>query len=169
MPQFDTAFFSSLLFWEVVSFAILLFVLYKYAFPPILGTLEARERKIRETLEQAERQRADAERRLREYETKLRAASEEANAMVAEAKTRAQRVLEENEQRMLADAERIKADATREIDHERRRALSEIRQQAVDLALLAAEKLVERSLTDQDHRRLAEEALSAVARDHGRS
>ena len=168
MPQFDTAFFSSLLFWEVVSFAILLFVLYKYAFPPILETLEARERKIRETLEQAERQRADAERRLREYETKLRAASDEANAMVAEAKTRAQRVLEENEQRMLADAERIKADAMREIDHERRRALSEIRQQAVDLALLAAEKLVERSLTDQDHRRLAEEVLSAVARDHGR-
>ena len=168
MPQFDTAFFSSLLFWEVVSFAILLFVLYKYAFPPILETLEARERKIRETLEQAERQRTDAERRLREYGAKLRAASEEANAMVAEAKTRAQRVLEENEQRMLADAERIKADATREIDHERRRALSEIRQQAVDLALLAAEKLVERSLTDQDHRRLAEEVLSAVARDHGR-
>ena len=169
MPQFDTAFFSSLRFWGVVSFAILLFVLYKYAFPPILETLEARERKIRETLEQAERQRADAERRLREYETKLRAASEEASAMVAEARTRAQRVLEENEQRMLADAERIKADAMREIDHERRRALSEIRQQAVDLALLAAEKLVERSLTDQDHRRLAEEALSAVARDHGRS
>ena len=55
MPQFESHFFSSLIFWEVISFAILFAVLYKFAFPPILEMLETREHKIRESLEQAER------------------------------------------------------------------------------------------------------------------
>ena len=54
MPQFESHFFSSLIFWEVVSFAILLFVLYKFAFPGILSALEEREKKIKDSLDQAE-------------------------------------------------------------------------------------------------------------------
>lgn len=166
MPQFESHFFSSLIFWEVVSFGILLWVLYKFAFPPILKILEERERKIRESLEQAERHRSEAERKLQEYEAKLNAASREAEAVMAQAKERAQRLLEENEQRLTADAERIKAETAREIEHERRKAVQEIRAQTTDLALLVAEKVVGRSLNDQDHRRLADEALEAVAETH---
>jgi F-type H+-transporting ATPase subunit b len=166
MPQFESHFFSSLIFWEIVSFGILLWVLYKYAFPPILETLDLRERKIRESLEQAERHRIEAERRMQEYETKLAAASREAEAVLTQAKERAQRLLDENEQRLVAEADRVKADATREIDQERRKAIQEIRSQATDLALLVAEKVIERSLTDADHRRLADEALAAVAKNY---
>ena len=162
MPQFESHFFSSLIFWEVVSFAILFFVLYKYAFPPILETLEARERKIKESLDQAERSRAEAERKLRDYEAKLQAASKEAEALLAAAKDRAQRLMEENEQRMMTEAERIKGDATREIDQERRRAVQEIRAQTTDLALAVAEKVIGRALNEADHRRLADDALRAV-------
>jgi len=120
MPQFDSHFFSSLIFWEVVSFATLFFVLYKFAFPPILEALEARERKIKDSLDQAERNRAEAERKLRDYEAKLQAASKEAEALLSAAKERVQRLMEEHEQRMTAEAERIKGEATREIDQERR-------------------------------------------------
>ncbi|MBM4132599.1 MAG: F0F1 ATP synthase subunit B [Nitrospira sp.] len=164
MPQFESHFFSSLMFWEVVSFAILLWILAKYAFPPILETLEARERKIRESLEQADRHRAEAERKMQEYEAKLAAASKEAEALFVAARERAQRVQEENEQRLQADAERIKGDAQREIDAERRKAIQDIRNQTTDLALLVAEKVVGRSLNDADHRRLADEALAAAAK-----
>jgi F-type H+-transporting ATPase subunit b len=80
------------------------------------------------------------------------------------AKERAQRVMEENEQRLIAEADRIKGDATREIDHERRKAIQEIRTQTTDLALMVAEKVVQRSLTDADHRRLADEALDALSK-----
>jgi len=166
MPQFESHFFSSLIFWEVVSFGILLWVLYKFAFPPILKILEERERKIRESLEQAERHRSEAERKLQEYEAKLNAASRDAEAVMAQAKERAQRLLEENEQRLAADAARIKGDTAREIEHERRKAIQEIRAQTTDLALLVAEKVVGRTLNDQDHRRLADEALEAVAETH---
>jgi F-type H+-transporting ATPase subunit b len=168
MPQFESHFFSSLIFWEIVSFGILLWVLYKYAFPPILETLDLRERKIRESLEQAERHRLEAERRMQEYETKLAAASREAEAVLTQAKERAQRLLDENEQRLVAEADRVKADATREIDQERRKAIQEIRSQATDLALLVAEKVIERRLTDADDRRLADEALAAVAKSYQR-
>jgi F-type H+-transporting ATPase subunit b len=166
MPQFESHFFSSLIFWEIVSFGILLWVLYKYAFPPLLETLETRERKIRESLEQAERLRVEAERRMQEYEAKLTVASRDAEAVLIQAKERAQRLLDENEQRLVAEAERVKADAAREIDQERRKAIQEIRNQATDLALLVAEKVVERSLTDADHRRFADEALAAVAKTY---
>lgn len=162
MPQFDSHFFSSLIFWEVVSFATLFYVLYKFAFPPLLEALEARERKIKESLDQAERHRAEAERKLRDYEAKLQAASKEAEALLTQAKDRAQRLLEENEQRMTAEAERIKGDATREIEHERRRAIQDIREHTTDLALAVAEKVVGRAFNDGDHRRLADEALRAV-------
>jgi F-type H+-transporting ATPase subunit b len=167
MPQFDTHFFSSLIFWEFISFGILFWVLWKYAFPPILQTLEERERKIKESLEQADRHRAEAEQKMQEYEAKLKTASREAETMLAAAKERAQRIMEENEQRLRTETQRSKEDATREIEQERRRAIQDIRNQTTEMALLVAEKVVGRSLNDADHKRMADEALSAVAESEG--
>ncbi len=163
MPQFDTHFFSSLIFWEFISFGILFWVLWKFAFPPILQTLDERERKIKESLEQADRHRAEAEQKMQEYEAKLKTASKEAETMLAAAKERAQRIMEENEQRLRTETQRSKEDATREIEQERRRAIQDIRNQTTEMALLVAEKVVGRSLNDADHKRMADEALASVA------
>ena len=168
MPQFESHFFSSLIFWEVLSFGILLFVLYKFAFPGIMSALEEREKKIRDSLDQAERHRSEAERKLKEYEAKLHSASKEAEVILAAAKERAQRLMEENEQRMRSEAERIKGDATREIDHERRKAIQDIRAQTTELALMVAEKVVQRSLNEADHRKFADEALEALSKSYQR-
>ena len=165
MPQFDTQFFSSLIFWELVSFGILAWILYKFAFPPIVDALETRERKIRDSIDQAEQNRLTAEQRLQAYEAKLSGAAQEAEAIVAEAKAKAQRLLEENEQRLRADSQRIQAETAQEIERERRKALQDIRGEAADMALLVAEKVLTRTLSDDDHRRLAQEALHAVASD----
>ncbi len=169
MPQFDTHFFSSLIFWEIISFAILLFILAKYAFPPILHTLDERERKIRESIESAERRSAEAERRMAEYEAKMKASQKEAEEMIAQAKARAQQMKEDNERQLSADAERIKAPAAREIEQERRKALDDVRRYVGELALQVAGKVLERSLTDADHKRLADESLAAVAKDYEKS
>ena len=166
MPQFESSFFSSLIFWEILSFGILFFVLYKFAFPGILSVLEEREKKIKDSLDQAERHRAESERALKTYEAKLSAAAKEAEAILAAAQERAQRLLDENEQRMSTEAERIKGEAMREIDHERRKAIQDIRNQTTELALMVAEKVVQRSLTDADHRKFADEALSALSKSH---
>jgi F-type H+-transporting ATPase subunit b len=100
MPQFESHFFSSLIFWEVVSFGILLFVLYKFAFPGILSALEERERKIKDSLDQAEMHRSAAERKLG-YEAKLEGASREAEGILLAAKERAA-CHGRNEQRLIA-------------------------------------------------------------------
>jgi F-type H+-transporting ATPase subunit b len=163
MPQFDSHFFSSLIFWELLSFGILLWVLYKYALPPILDTLETRERKIRESLDQAEQNRLAAERKLKEYDAKLQVAGKEVEMILAEAKQQAQRLLDENEQRLRAESQRIKEETTQDIDRERRKAIQDIKTQSAELALMIAEKVIGRSLSDNDHRRYAEEALAAVA------
>ncbi|HEY6260074.1 MAG TPA: F0F1 ATP synthase subunit B [Nitrospiraceae bacterium] len=168
MPQFESDFFSSLIFWEVISFGILLFVLYKYAFPGILSALEEREKRIKDSLDQAEHHRSEAERKLKEYEAKLNSAAKEAEGVLAAAKERAQRLMEENEQRMTTEAERIRGDATREIDHERRKAIQDIRSHTTDLALLVAEKVVQRSLNEADHRKFADEALEALSKSYQR-
>ena len=169
MPQFDSQFFSSLIFWELVSFGILLWVLSKFALPPILEALEVRERKIRESIDQAEQNRANAAQSLQEYEAKLRGAAQEAESIVAEARNKAQRLLEENEQRLRTESERIKTETSQEIERERRKALQNIRGEAADLALLVAEKVLVRSLSDDDNRRLAKEALQSVSSDQSAS
>ena len=163
MPQFDSHFFSSLIFWELISFGILLWVLYKFALPPILETLETRERKIRESLESAEQNRVAAEQKLQEYEAKLQAAAKEAEALMLEAKQKAQRILDENEQRLRADSQRIQEQASQDIERERRKAVEDIKGQTADLVILVAEKVIGRSLSDDDHRRFAQEALSEVS------
>ena len=163
MPQFDTHFFSSLIFWELISFGILLWVLYKFALPPILETLETRERKIRDSLDQAEQNRAEAEGKLKEYEAKLQVAAKEAEGILAEAKNKAQRLLDENEQRLRAESQRIKEETTQEIDRERRKPVQEIKGQTADLAILVAQKVIGRSLSEDDHRRFAQEALEEIA------
>jgi F-type H+-transporting ATPase subunit b len=168
MPQFESHFFSSLIFWEILSFAILFFVLYKYAFPGILSALEEREKKIKDSLDEAERHRSEAEQKLKEYEAKLNTAAKEAEGILAATKERAQRLMEENEQRMTAEAERIRGDATREIDQERRKAIQDIRAQTTDLALMVAEKVVQRSLNEADHRKFADEALEALSKSYQR-
>jgi F-type H+-transporting ATPase subunit b len=168
MPQFESHFFSSLIFWEILSFAILFFVLYNYSFPGILSALEEREKKIKDSLDEAERHRSEAEQKLKEYEAKLNTAAKEAEGIMAATKERAQRLMEENEQRMTAEAERIRGDATREIDQERRKAIQDIRAQTTDLALMVAEKVVQRSLNEADHRKFADEALEALSKSYQR-
>ena len=168
MPQFESHFFSSLIFWELLSFGILFFLLYKYAFPSMLGMLEEREKKIKDSLDQAERHRSEAERKLREYEAKLATAAKDLKALLAQAKERAQRLMEENEQRMTVDAERIKGDATREIEQERRKAIQDIRFADDRSGVNGGGKSRAAHLTEADHKRFADEALEALSKSHQR-
>ena len=166
MPQFDTSFLSALIFWSVVSFGILLVLLYKYAFPVILNVLETREKRIRDNIEQAERIREEAEQLLAEYQSKLAAAQQEAHTLLEQARQRAQQLLEENEKRLDRETEKMLQEAKQEIERERLNAIKELREQVVDLVLQATEKILRRDITDQDHRRLVQEALTKIGEHH---
>ncbi|HEY4486008.1 MAG TPA: F0F1 ATP synthase subunit B [Nitrospiria bacterium] len=166
MPQFDTTFLASLVFWSVISFGILLFLLKRFALPGILEMLEAREKKIKDSLDQADRARQEAQQILAQYEAKLKSAHQEAQAVLESARRQAQQLLEENQKRMEQETQRLLTEARSEIDRDRQQALRDVQRAAVDLTLQAAEKLLGRTLTDADHRRMVEEAVQEVAQHY---
>ncbi|HTN43178.1 MAG TPA: F0F1 ATP synthase subunit B [Nitrospiria bacterium] len=162
MPQFDTHFLSPLLFWSIVSFGILLYLLKRFALPGVLEMLELREKKIKDSLDQADRLKQEAHQLLSQYEAKLKSVHEEGRAILEKARMQAQHQLEENERRMEQETQRMLAEARSEIQRDQQQALQEIQRTAVDLTLLAAEKVLARSLTDADHRRLVDEAVREI-------
>ena len=164
MPQFDVRFFQPLLFWSFVSFGILFFVLYKYGFPAILEMLETREKKIKDSLDHAEKLQKEAKALMADYETRIKASRQEAEAILEKARARSQQILEESEKRSRQEAERALASTREEMEREKIKLLKEIRVVTVDLVLLAAEKVLQRSLREEDHKRLIEESVEAAAR-----
>lgn len=149
--------------WTILTFVVVLLVLRRFAWKPILGAMEARERGIQQLLDDADKARADAEKLLQEYRRQLAEARGEAQRILGEGKSAAERVREEMLERARAEAEAIVTRAGGEIDLERRKALAEIRERAVDLAIGAAGKVIEESLDDERHRRIAEDYLREIA------
>ncbi|HEV2130712.1 MAG TPA: F0F1 ATP synthase subunit B [Longimicrobiaceae bacterium] len=155
---------GGLMFWTLVVFIVVLTGLYKFAYPAILGAVEAREQRIRELLAAAARDREEAqallEQQRREHE-ELRAQAQE---IFAEARASGERTRAD----LLAEARREQEEmlerARREIQAETERALDAVRREAVELAIAAAEKLVQRNLDDEQNRRLVRDFLGEAER-----
>lgn len=144
-------------FWTVLIFVVLLLVLYRFAYPHILGAVEAREQRIDEAIRAAEENRAEAERLLEEQRKELADARHQAQEVMAEGRQAADRIREDMLSHARAEQEQILTRARREIEQERKRAVEALRHEAVELSIAAASKLVERNLnTDQDHRLVRE-------------
>jgi F-type H+-transporting ATPase subunit b len=162
MPQFDTSFLFSLVFWSVVSFGILLIILYKYGLPPILGLLEEREQRIKTDLDRAEQARREAEAKLADYELRLKQAQAEAQSILEEARLEAQRQAEESQKRSEQQAAAMIRDAQDEMAREGGRLRDALRAETVGLVMAVAEQILARRLTADDDRRLIDEALTAA-------
>ena len=147
-------------FWTLVIFLLLLFVLAKFAFPPILWYAAAREKRIQESLDEAKRTRAEAESLLAQQRQELAAAKHEALQLVAEARLGADKVRDEMLTRARTEQSEILARAKDEIGRERDLAIESVRREAVDLTIAAASKLIERRLGGEEDRRLVTDYLS---------
>jgi F-type H+-transporting ATPase subunit b len=151
-----------LAFWTILTFLVVLFVLRRYAWKPILDAMEARERGIKKLIDDAEQARAEAEELLQQYRRQLAEARAEGARILAEGKSAAERLREEMLARARTEAEAVVTRAGHEIDLERLKALTEIKEQAVDLAIAAASKVIDAELDGARHRRLVEDYLREV-------
>ena len=149
-------------FWTLIIFAILFFVLLKFAFPPILGYAAAREQRIQAAIDDAARQRAETEKLLEEQRVLLASARGEAQGVIAEAQKTAERLRKEAVEKTRVEQEEMLARAKREIEDERVRVVDSLRREAVDIAMAAASKLVEKRLDTQEDRRIVTEFLAHV-------
>jgi F-type H+-transporting ATPase subunit b len=150
---------SGLIFWTILVFGVLLVVLWRLGWPALLKSVEERERRIQQQLDEAERARAEAARLLEEHKRAIAAARNEAQEMVAKARA----VAEKERATLLAKAreeyEQLLERARKEIGAEKEKAILELRREAVDLSIAAASKLIEAKLDTEANRRLVMEYL----------
>jgi F-type H+-transporting ATPase subunit b len=151
-----------LMIWTLLVFLAAFLVLRKLAWPQITAALDKRQHAIEESIDTAERTRAEARELLEEYRERLREARSQADDIVARA-----RKAGEVQEREATEAARVKRDemmeqTRRDIEAETRRAIQEIRGEVADLTVLATEKVTRKTLDADDQRRLVEEALGEL-------
>lgn len=151
-----------LMIWTLVVFFVTLFLLRKYAFPPIQAALEKRQHMIEESIDSANRVKQEADEILAEYRERLKEARVQAEEIVA----RARKNGEAAERQALEEAKGLREEqleqARKDIQAETARALQEIRKEVADLTVAATERVTRKTLTEDDQRRLVEEALSEL-------
>src|SRR3954449_12682275 len=149
-----------LMIWTLIAFGVAMFLLRKLANPRIQTALEKRARAVAESIDAAERTRTEADRILQEYRERLREAREQSDEIVSRARKAADRTQDEARIHAKETREEMLSDARRDIEQETRRAIGQIRREVADLTVIATEKVARKTLDDDDHRRLIDEALS---------
>ena len=145
-----------------VNFLILLLLLQRLLYKPVVAKMEERTLAIQRSLEEAQSARAEAARQQEENEARLRAAHAEAAAIRERALKDAQDEASRQIESARAQSRKLVNDTKAQLDAEIRRARDELRREVADLATGVAEKLVRRSLRDEDHRRIVADAVARI-------
>lgn len=153
---------GGLMFWTLIIFVLLLLLLSKFAFPPILGAVEARERALRDAIEGAKADRAAAAALLEQQRQEIETARGEAQRLIADGRSAGEKLRADMLEQTRGQQQELLERARREIGAERDRAIMELRREAVDLALAGAAKVIERNLDDAQNRQLIESFLATI-------
>lgn len=149
-------------FWTLLIFGLVIVVLGKFAWTPLLNGLQKREEFIRVSLEEAKEDRLAAEARLQEYEQKLVGAKDEASEIIDRAKDEAESLRVRLEQQAREESEAMLDRAKREIDIAKQSAVKELYSTSAELATGIAGKILHRELNSQDHDRLIKESIDEL-------
>jgi F-type H+-transporting ATPase subunit b len=156
-----------LFIWTIVTFLVLLALLAKFAWRPLLQALETRQNGIRKALDDAQLAKQELERLNAESAQIIGRARVDADAIITQSRADGDRLREEIRQKARTEANNIVKSAERQIQLETTRALEQIRHEAVELSVMIASKIIQRNLSKEDNERLIDEALRQVeARRH---
>ena len=153
-----------LIFWTLVTFVILMLLLKKFVWGPIIAAVERREDSLKEMFDGAENAKNEAQQLLKRYEDQLAGARDEMNQLIEEGKARAGKAGDEIIGKASSEAEQLVERAKAEINRERQKAIEELKAQVVKISLAAAERLIERNLAEKDHRELIQQTISEIDR-----
>ena len=151
-----------LFIWTIITFLVLLALLAKFAWKPLLQALESRQDRIRKSLEDADKARQELERLQQESAKIMQQARIEAESIVAQTRTDAERLREELKQKAKEEADNILRNAQQQIQLQTRQAIQQIRHEVADIAVLLASKLLERNLAKEDNARLIDDTLKQI-------
>ena len=153
---------TSLIFWEVITFAILLFLLYRYVYPPIRDQIQRRQSEIEQAIDEAQKTRSEARELLAEYRRQIEEARGEARQILDEARKQGEAQRERAKREAREEGERIIQRAREEIERERESALSELRREVADMVRVTTERLIGEDQDRDGHERLISEALDSL-------
>lgn len=148
---------------QTINFGIVLFVLWRFAYKPILALLEARRAKIAESMENADRIKAEVARTEAERQNVLQQANTQANKLIEEARAAAARVQEAETQKAIAAAEQIIAKARQAAAADHAKMLAELKKEIGRLVVTTTANVTGKILTPEDQRRLADETSRQIA------
>jgi F-type H+-transporting ATPase subunit b len=148
--------------WTIITFLVLLWLLAKFAWRPLLRALDARQETIKKSLEDAQQARREMEALSKESDRILRAAHAEAESIVASSRAEAEKLREEIKQKSKTDSEAIVREARRQIETETGRALRQIRGEIADMSVTIASKLIQRNFSTEENGALIEETLKEM-------
>ncbi len=154
-------------FWTTIVFFVLLAILWKFAWGPILGALEARETGIQSALDEAAENQAAAAALLEEHKAQMADARREAQQLIAEAKEAGQTVRHDIEEKARAEGQAMVDRAKAEIERERDAALDALRRESVEIALAAASKLLHEHLDSDKDRELVMGFVNQLGENSG--
>jgi F-type H+-transporting ATPase subunit b len=157
-----------LIIWTLISFFILLILLKKVAFPPILKGMKKREETIKQQLEEAQKTKKEAQNILEDYRRQLAEARSEAQKIINEGKSLGENMRKEIVQKAQAESNQIVKRAQEEIELQKQKAILELQEKIADLSIMAATKIINKSLNTEDNRRLVEEYVSKVGDLYGK-
>ena len=149
--------------WGSIAFLVLLFLLWKFAYPSIKQGMEARTERIRADLASAEDAKTDAQTVLDEYRAQLADAKAEAGRIIEEARAAADAVKRDHETRLQTELAEIRARAVSDIDSAKAQAMADLRGEVAQLAIGAAETVVGRNLDEATQVQLVEDYINQVA------
>jgi F-type H+-transporting ATPase subunit b len=155
-----------LFIWTIVTFLVLLALLAKFAWKPLLDALESRQASIRKSLDDAAQARLELEKLHEQSAQIVREARIEAESIITKTRADAERLRAEMKEKARAEADAVVKNAERQIQLETTRALQQIRTEAVDLSVMIASKILQRNLSKEDNERLIEETLKQVQSRH---
>ncbi|MSO82517.1 MAG: ATP synthase F0 subunit B [Acidobacteria bacterium] len=155
-----------LFIWTILTFLVLVGLLAKFAWRPLLDALERRQATIAKSLEDAQRARQELERLQRDSVQMLQQARVEAEAIVSRSRSDAEALREELKQKSRAEAAAIVKNAEKQIQLETARAIQQIRTETIDLSVAIASKILRRQVSKEDHEGLIEETLKQVEARH---
>jgi F-type H+-transporting ATPase subunit b len=151
-----------LFIWTIATFLVLLFLLKRFAWGPLLEALERRRQTIAAAVDDARKAREELERVQRESTQVLNEARREAEGIIVRARADAERFREDLRTRAAAEAANITKNAERQIQQETVRAIGQLRQEAIDLSVAIASKLLRRSVTREDNERLIQDVIQKL-------
>ena len=151
-----------LFIWTIVTFLVLLTLLAKFAWTPLLQALETRQNAIRKSLDDAQQAKVELERLNVESAQIIQRARVDAEAIISQSRADGDRLRKEIRAKARTEADHIVKNAERQIQLETSRALEQIRREAVDLSVMIASKIIRRNLSKADNEKLIDEALKQV-------